>query len=134
MDMATCLKNVNVGLRVKKLEHYPSGGDLIAVTFIENTKMLLESRKCVKVAHDLDVVGTHDYRERDEHRPEGASSVDLHGFPISYLMLSRSASLGHVSIYLIELPFGRCFATLLLRVQIGGGVLNHRGFCGFLHL
>jgi hypothetical protein len=134
MDMATCLKNVSIGLCLKKLKCYPSGRDLIAVTLIENTKMLLKSRKCVKVAHDLDVVGAHDYRERNEHKPEGASSVDLQGFPISYLMLSRSASLGHGSIYLVKLPFSCCFATRFLPVHIGGSVLDHRGFCGFLHL
>jgi len=58
----------------------------------------VEKPKGVKVAHDLDIVGAHDYRERDEHGPEGTSSVELHGFPSSHLMLSHSASLGHVSV------------------------------------
>jgi hypothetical protein len=134
MDMATCFKNVSVGLCLKTLNCYPCSGDLIAVTLVENTKVLLKSRKGVKIAHDLDIVGTHDYRERDEHRPKGASAVDLHGFPTSHLMLSRSASLGHVPVYLVELPFGRCFAKLFLHAHIGGGVLDHSGFCSFLHL
>jgi hypothetical protein len=134
MDMATCFKNVSVGLCLKKLNCYPSGGNLIAVTLVKNTKMLLKSRKSVKVAHDLDIVGPHDYRERDKHRPEGTSSVDLQGFPASHLMLSRSASLGHVPVYLIELPFGRCFAKLFLHAHIGSGVLDHSGFWSFLHL
>jgi hypothetical protein len=134
MDIATCLKNVSVGLCLKKLKCYPSGGDLIAVSLIENTKMLLKSRKCVKVAHDLDVVGAHDYRERYENRPEGAFSVNLHGFPSPYLVLSRRASLGHVSVYLIKFPLSCCFTTRFLPFQIGGSILDHRGFGGFLHL
>ena len=132
--MPTCFKIVSVGLCSEKLKHYPRGGDLIAVTLIESTEMLLKSWKGVEVPHDLDVVGAHDYRERDEHRPEGTSSVDFHGFPRSHPMFGYSASPGHGSVYLIELSFGRCIAKLFLHIHIGGGVLDHSGFRGFLHL
>lgn len=65
--MATCFESVSAGLHIKKLKSYPRGRDLIAMALIINTKMLLKSRKREEVTHDLDVICTHDDRERNEH-------------------------------------------------------------------
>lgn len=87
--------------------------------------MLLESRERVEVAHDLDIVSTHDDGERDEHGPEGALAIDLEGLPGGQLVLSRGTSLGHISIDLIELAWDRLGRCLLVQVGVGRGMLDH---------